>query len=548
MAYAPPPPRFTLDDEMRRYLLGQGPAARMPGMPMAPSAPAAMPPAPVAPMPPERSAAVAPPAVELPTTPTVPGIQTPQAPAAPVPGAPPARSPVQPKVPPAVAVYAAKLAEMGNQPPKMPARPRGQGIGELGAAIASGMSGRPYDAGYFRGLDADRERKHKEDVAKFEADQAKQLATTESDSTSQRSRQAQQRMAPLLKQLGLSDEEIATLSAADISGMAKGGNIATTIAEARAKAKIAEEKRAYDQATEEAKNTREKAEEEARNARNFGQQKEIARIQANAQTGRLTDAERMRIEAETRAEERRLAAETREEERRIEAEKRKAEREGKPDPDAYRLPGTEVTDQQRLRQVINDDTQRRKLEDNVAANATIKEGIRRMREVLKNAGTTIQPKDVAAYDTARNMVYGGLTVLGKTGALQEADLPRYKSSLPDITPTAQDALALLPGVDNPKGAALDGFESTIDGVINASLSPSGVRMSSGGAQATSTPAPAPAAKPKPEAAPKPAPTAARTPPKPGMKLVQAKGGKPRWLAPEEITQAKAQGIELEEVE
>lgn len=110
-------------------------------------------------------------------------------------------------------------------------------------AIASGLSGmRPggrghqYDTGYWQGVDQERERK---------AMQAR--AAVEADPSSEPSAAARRSMAPALKSMGLTDEEIGTLSAADIKKLGA-GNVVMGLVQARqkAQAELAKQKATLD--------------------------------------------------------------------------------------------------------------------------------------------------------------------------------------------------------------------------------------------------------------------------------------------------------------
>lgn len=115
---------------------------------------------------------------------------------------------------------------------------------------------------------------------------AKALAAAEADPVSDRSARARSAMAPMLKSLGLTPEEISSLSAADISAMTKGGNLAMSIAKAREAAKTAAAERAQKQADLQEGRT---YKEEQAAGPEFERRKEIARIQSRMTGDRSAD-------------------------------------------------------------------------------------------------------------------------------------------------------------------------------------------------------------------------------------------------------------------
>lgn len=104
------------------------------------------------------------------------------------------------------------------------------GLGQLGRRTRPGAG---FDVDFWQ---AQKDRR---------AQQAKQYAADEdADPASEQSRRAQAAMTPMLTKLGLSSDEIASLSATQLSELAKGGNLAMQLAKARAAAQVAAAERA----------------------------------------------------------------------------------------------------------------------------------------------------------------------------------------------------------------------------------------------------------------------------------------------------------------
>jgi hypothetical protein len=102
----------------------------------------------------------------------------------------------------------------GSQPMPTPNADPDQGA-RLVDAIFSGLGGQRYDARYWQG----REQQRSEKASR--------------DPNSAQSQQARQSASPLLRSLGLTDEEIAHISAKDIAGVSSGGQLMTAIAKGR---------------------------------------------------------------------------------------------------------------------------------------------------------------------------------------------------------------------------------------------------------------------------------------------------------------------------
>lgn len=190
--------------------------------------------------------------------------------AAPIPRAPAPVAPTPPRpevdeiVPDPAAVRAAREAAAAPPAPdrtqmsapdplERPVRKPSGSWAALAAAIASGAQGKAWDYGTFKDMDD-----------RALAERKREVGNAERDPGSDRSAKARMRTAPMLRQLGMTDEEIGALSAEDIGAMTKGGNLATAIAEARQKAAAAKTKLAAEQAKLTAQQAYERQQDEAK--------------------------------------------------------------------------------------------------------------------------------------------------------------------------------------------------------------------------------------------------------------------------------------------
>lgn len=320
-----------IDEDMRRALGGA--PLRPPGLARLPGPPSMVPP----------SSSAAAPAVAAPPSPPVP---------------PPAA------VDPAVGAYAARLmgenkddagaqakrdlgaslqedVALAGLPEKAPQSSGGDSDPDAFArmvdALAMGMSqhrtGRAYDPTFWQQRDDRRLMLADKRKAEGEQERAKALAALEADPMSERSMKARSPQVAMLRQLGLTDEEIAGLSAADIKDMVSGGNLATTVAKARQRAA---EAKAEAEAKEAARIADEKHDEEtwqAHNATTSEQAMDRARTMAGMTAGRMVDsallADKLARDRSEEAAERRAAlheeGKTADAKRKVESELRTAE-------------------------------------------------------------------------------------------------------------------------------------------------------------------------------------------------------------------------------
>lgn len=268
------------DEELRRALLGMQPG----GLPEAPlRGPVRLPGAPAMP-----SASAPSPAVQPMRQPA----PVPQ----PSPYAQPAPAPMRAHsmVTPDVADFVARGGLPPRKPKPAPAADASGGddpdlIPRVLSGIFSGLAGEEYDAAFWQGRD-DRRAAQAEEAKKAAAlEQQKLLEAEESDPRSQKSVSAQTSMAPLLRQLGLTDAEISTLSAADMRQLTKGGDLVTGLADARARARAEESKRALHAEALKEKRAYDEAQESKRDTRDFEQQKTVAAIGAGMTASRGID-------------------------------------------------------------------------------------------------------------------------------------------------------------------------------------------------------------------------------------------------------------------
>ncbi len=396
-----------------------------------------------------------------------------------------------------------------------------------------GFAGRPYDSAHWQGLDERRDRKAKEAKAEQSAAAQRRLSAEEADPNSEVSQRARTTHVSMLRQLGADDATIAAFSAKDIKDLPK-GNVMMKLAEMRAKAKATEDARTQKATETEEKRKYDEQQWAQRNAITSKQGLQRAGVLSGMSGQRMVDSALLHDDLA-----RQRAAEA--EQRQIDAEERKRLQSGKPSPDNYELPGTEVVNEQRLRQTVMDDVQRRKLEDSVVANRKIKEGLRKMEDIRARHGTSIDSGVTSEYEGARTMTVAGLSTLAQTGVINKEEFGRYKEMLPDITPSSKDAYRLLEPGQDPVLKSIQGMNRALGDTINTGLETlGGVRLSETGDEKQSR-------KSSGKVAPPPKSSAASVPQADGKTRIIVDGQRVK-ATPAQIAQLKADGVAFEVVE
>ena len=371
----------------------------------------------------------------------------------------------------------AQLRAMQPEPTVQPQRANLDDVrGYMAAAgILSGLAGRQQDMSPWLselqrrqgGLDAQ---------AGAEREQnAKALAARMADPRSPESLARQNSLRPYLKSSGLSDEDIARISAKDLESF--------TIKDAigfASRAKTAfngysrdpnspESVRAREVATQYGMQTPPDATEYevytyrpnagAIAAQNNAHQNALIR-QDNAFDNSKTLQSRgvnLHEGAAIRAEERSLTLA----ERKAQAE---AAREDEPSA-KIKIPGVTVDDQEVWTQAMRDPKQRNDAYLSSSASAQITRGMDKLLKLREENGVELfQGKNLADYELTRTGIVASLTTLFQTGVLNKEEYERYKQMLPSIDPSFSDA-GLAIGYDAKLGqleGARDALKDTID--------------------------------------------------------------------------------------
>lgn len=294
---------------------------------------------------------------------------------------------------------------------------------------------------------------------------ANAAAAATKDPNSPQSQQARAAAAPFLKRLGFEDADIARLSLADINsggGLAGMMHQAAALRAEEAKTREGEERFKREQTfvgnTPEGKLQRAEAIGGMQSANQQAAQEHGAALSLTNAQQLAADAERRRIDDEARRDA--LKATDEERKRRLS---------GKPDPEKYSLPGVEVINKDRFRQIASDDVQRRKLEDAVGTYRAMQNGLNTMAHIReKNGPTALDRHVIGNYNAARTMVVSSLSTLAQTGVLNESEYKRYTSMLPDITPQGSDILTPVMGdqtlesIKGTRDALLSGIDAKLE--------------------------------------------------------------------------------------
>lgn len=406
-------------------------------------------------------------------------------------------------VSPAVAEYVQRRAAAAV--PKQPSAPvtdqDPNSTARMLDAIFSGMAGKDFDTEYWTGLD--KQRREQAMAAKKEA-----LAEQARDPNSAMSRSRQLMYRDYLKKSGLSDEEIGSLSAADLEKYKPGGAVDPMMMELRRRSLELREKGLETAAEKEERLNRQWSEmntpgtEAAQRAEDIavrgGLDPEVARGKTAVELARLSSAVNEYFKntgaigaARTGQAARTAGAvveaqmpgkvetayKTAEAVQPLELEKIRAAQTAKieGEREAYYkpVPGLIIDDANAFRNASGDDVTRRKISDSASAYRTLMTSLDAMERLREQHGAKL-PGDVQGeYESNKTLAIGAITTLGATGVLNEGEYQRYSKMIPGITPSLLDLPNLL-GMDI-KLDQIRGVKRALRGTVDAKLYQWGAR-------------------------------------------------------------------------